>query len=94
MDWWNVCCIWEPVWEPPSVILVCIPLGLCAGTEGLTVLALGHTWHVCKSSMASPLGDSTHFIFSWCLCRVSSFLVSSGASISCSRATWCGVGVG
>lgn len=70
------------MWTPVYLLL-----GLCVGPEGLMVPALGHTWYMCKSSMASPLGGDTYFIFSWCIWRVSSCPVSSGTLISCSRAT-------
>lgn len=82
-------------------VLVCIPNGLCAGPKGWrsTLPALGHACLglgaqgcLCRSSMVSPLGGSTHFIFSWCICRLSSCPVSSGVPISCSRATWLGNG--
>lgn len=69
--------MWTPVY-PLS--------GLYVGPEGLMVPALG-IWYMCKSSVASPLGGDTYFIFSWCIWRVSSCSVSSGTPINCSRAT-------
>lgn len=61
-------------------------------SPGACLLGLGAQGCLCKSSMVSPLGGSTHFIFSWCICRLSSCPVSSGVPISCSRATWVGNG--
>lgn len=74
---------------------------VCAGPEGwrsdlaspgACLLGLGAQGCLCKASTVSPLGGSTHFIFSWCICRLSSCPVSSGVPISCSRATWVGNG--
>lgn len=59
------------------------PGALLAGDGCLEVLLR-------KSNTTNPLGGSAHFIFSWCISRVFSCSVSSGAPISCRRATWYG----
>lgn len=95
-------CTWEQcvlyVWEPPgqdssvhTLRVVCRSRGSTQydrASPGAQLARDGCLKVHVQIYHRHPLGRSAHFIFSWCISRVFSCPDSSGAPISCSRATW------